>query len=156
MPGIKDLNHLSQAELSYLWECSTRTIQRKPELESLRHGSGQGCYYVWSECHAHEKAQMSQDQEGEISHADRLKKAQADNAELDLAVKLGRLLVAEDVESAYSKALASMRARLLSIPASAGLRIDPSHTQAQREEIIRKDIHEALEALVGLTGGSHD
>ena len=42
-----------------------------------------------------------------------------------------------------------MRARLLSIPSTAALRINATHTQAQREAIIRADIYEALESLKG-------
>lgn len=147
MPGIKDLNHLTQPELALLWEVSTRTIQRKPEAEPLRHGSGQGCYYVWSECRAFEKAQMSQARDGGEDHGERLKKVKADEAEVNFAVKMGSLLVATDVRETWANECAAMRARLLSIPASAALKIDPHMTQAQREDVIRRDIYEALESL---------
>lgn len=149
MTGIKDLNRLSQAELSYLWEISTRTIQRKPECESLRHGSGQGCYYVWSECRAWEKAQLSQARGEDLDHGERLKKVKADDAEVDFAVKMGTLLESSKVRETWANECAAMRARLLSIPASAALKIDPTMTQTQREEIIRRDICEALESLTG-------
>jgi hypothetical protein len=44
-----DLGRLKQAELALLWACSVRTVRRRPGNDSLRHGSGQGCYCVWDE-----------------------------------------------------------------------------------------------------------
>ena len=152
MPCIKDLNRLSREELALLWGCSTRTINRLPVIETLRHGSGQGSHYVWGECRLHIpglQSQASSQNPEQLSHGERLKKVKADDAELDLALKQKTLVLASDVVETWSNKLAAMRARLLSIPSTAALRIDPSHTQAQREGIIRKDIYEALEALAG-------
>ena len=42
-----------------------------------------------------------------------------------------------------------MRGRLLSIPSTAALKIDSTMTQIQREEIIRREIYEALTSLSG-------
>lgn len=149
MSGIIDLNRLSQTQVAELWGCSTRTIQRLPELPTLRHGSGQDAYYVWSECRAVRDAHLTQGAGGELSHGDRLKKIKADDAELDLALKQGSLADAVKVREVWACECAAMRARLLSIPATAAVKISPSMTQAQREGIIREDIYEALESLSG-------
>jgi phage terminase Nu1 subunit (DNA packaging protein) len=149
MADINNLDHLSQTELALLWGVSTRTIQRLPELPSLRHGSGHDSYYVWSEFLALQKSRMSQGGAGNLSHADRLKKIQADDAELDLEVKKKTILPADPVRRVWANECAAMRARLLSIPSTAAMRINSTHSQAQREGIIRKDIYEALDCLKG-------
>lgn len=88
-----------------------------------------------------------------MTHRERLNKAKADDAELDLAVKLGQLLPSEKVREQWAEECAAMRARLLSIPSTAALKIDGDMDQAQREGIIRKEIFEALEML---SGGKND
>lgn len=149
MNPIRDLDRLSQTELATLWGCSTRTIQRLPELPTLRHGVGQDAYYVWAEFLAAQKGRMSQGGPATLSHSERLKKIQADDQELDLEVKKKTLLVAKKVRVVWANECASMRARLLSIPHTAAVQIDSTHSQAERMSIIRQEIHEALESLKG-------
>lgn len=144
-----DLNELKQADVMALLGRTDRTIQLWHGKGLPRNGEGRGCTYVWADVLAWYVAFVSGSQGGELSHSERLKKVQADDKELDLAVKRGQLLLAEDVRTVWANECAAMRARLLSIPATAALKIDPSHTQAQREAIIRRDIHEALESLSG-------
>jgi hypothetical protein len=148
MSSIKDLNRLSREDLAMLWGCSTRTINRAPGIETLRHGTGQGSFYVWDECRTLIPGVQSRLSHPDgLSHGDRLKKIKADDAELDLALKMKTLMLASDVRENRASAYASMRARLLSIPATASVRIDQTHSQAEREAVIRKLIYEALESL---------
>ena len=61
----------------------------------------------------------------------------------------GTLLEAEDVSRTWCEALANMRAKLLNLPAKAGVRIEDGMALAEREEIIREVVDEALEELSG-------
>lgn len=115
----------------------------------MRHGSGQDGHYVWDECRPIRDAHLTQGKGAELSHADRLKKVKADDAELDLAVKQKSLVEASKVRDVWASECAAMRARLLSIPTTAAVVISPTMTQGQREAVIRKAIYEALESLSG-------
>jgi terminase small subunit / prophage DNA-packing protein len=147
-----DLESLKQIDLARFFNKNERTIQRWHEQGLPRHGEGKGCYYVWAEVLPWYVAFVSGSTGGDsenMSHKNRLEKVKADDAELDFAVKRGTLLVATKVREQWANECAAMRGRLLSIPAMAALKIDASHSQAQREEIIRRDIYEALENLKG-------
>ena len=145
-----DLDSLKQIDLARIFGKNERTIQRWHDQGLPRHGEGRGTVYVWSEVLPWFLAFMSGSGDGkEPSHKDRFEKVKADDAELDFALKQGTLMEASKVRETWSSECAAMRARLLSIPATAALRIDPGHTQAQREGIIRDAIYEALEALSG-------
>jgi len=148
------LKTLKQIEVAALLDLSERRIQQL-HFEGLpRNGTGRGGVYDWTEVLAwHDGVISGSKGDEDLSHGERLKKVKADEAELDLAVKLKTLLVASDVRETWANECAAMRARLLSIPSTAAVKIDPSHTQAQREEIIRKEIYEALESL---SGGGRD
>lgn len=79
----------------------------------------------------------------------RLRKIQADDAEADWLVKQGTLLVADKVRETWANECAALRARLLSIPAVAAVKISAATSQAQREAVIKAEIHEALANLSG-------
>jgi phage terminase Nu1 subunit (DNA packaging protein) len=77
----------------------------------------------------------------------RLKKAQADLKELDLAMRRGELASAVDVGNAVTSVLMALRSRLLALPKRmapvvAGLK-KPAEIQAKLE----KDVHQALAEL---------
>ena len=144
------LQALKQAELAALLGVSDRWIRKLTDEGLPGTGVGPGRTYDWQAVLAwRDRRSSGSNDPAQLSHADRLKKVQADDAELDLAVKQKTLMEASRVREVWSKSKAAVRARLLSIPSTAAVRIDPSHTQAQREVIIRKDIYEALELLAG-------
>jgi phage terminase Nu1 subunit (DNA packaging protein) len=147
------LKSLKQTEVAALLDLSERRIQQLHGDGLPRNGSGRGGAYDWTKVRGWWETRISCSfaggGAGVMSHGERLKKIQADDAELDLALKLKTLVRADLVREVYANELASMRARLLSIPATAAMRINDTHTQAQREAIIRKDIYEALTSLTG-------
>jgi phage terminase Nu1 subunit (DNA packaging protein) len=148
----ESLKSLKQAEVLALLGISERRIQQLHGEGLPRNGEGRGVTYVWDQVLAWRDARLSGSQEaasGRISHGERLKKIKADDAELDLELKLKTLMVAAKVRVAWASSKAATRARLLSLPSTVALKIDPSHTQAQREEIIREDVYEALGLLAG-------
>ena len=79
----------------------------------------------------------------------RLDKARADLAELDLAVKEGRLVPASAIEKAWGNIATEVRTRLMSIPASTAPRITSKMTTVEIEAIIREQVDEALKAISG-------
>ena len=150
-PFTIKLTAMKQLDLARLFGKNERTIQRWGEAGLPRHGEGRGCTYVWSEVlewWAKNVAQVGPTDDT-LTHKERLTKAQADKAELELALQYGTLLEASRVADTWAEECAAMRSRLLSIPSAAALKIDSSHGQAQREAIIREEVYEALEALSG-------
>jgi phage terminase Nu1 subunit (DNA packaging protein) len=77
----------------------------------------------------------------------RLRRIQADAAELDLLVKQGTLILVSDVQATWSTECAAMRARLLSLPSTAAAKIGSTMTLTQRQAVIRDEVHEALTCL---------
>lgn len=152
MPGIKDLNRMSQAELAMLWDISTRTIQRKPEWETLRHGSGQGSYYVWSECRQFELAQtaaLSQAADPEsLSDRQRREKAEADLAEMRRDEAGDGLLDAQEVVRVWIAFLGRLKDNLLGLADRAAPEIEQTMTLAERIAIIRRHVNGSLRDVV--------
>lgn len=149
MSNIRDLDCLSQVELALLWGCSTRTIQRKPECEPLRHGFGQGCYYVWSECRAFEKRQMSQDSSDQPNN-DRARKlkAEADMAEMEAAKMAGGLVDAKEAQREMEEALARLKSNLMGFPDRIVPQFEEGGTLAEKLAICRKEMHATLRDIV--------
>ena len=147
------LKSLKQTEVAALLDLSERRIQQLHGDGLPRNGSGRGGAYdwlsVWGWWQARISCSFGTGGAENNSQGERLKRIQADDAELDLELKKKTLMEAAKVRAVWATECAAMRARLLSIPSTAALRIDPSHTQAQREAIIRQDIYEALESLKG-------
>jgi len=146
------LKSLKQTEIAALLDLTERRIQQLHDEGLPRNGTGRGGTYVWADVLAWHTTRISCSGGPEaLTHTDRLRKIQADTAELDFALKQKTLMLASKVRETWANECAAMRARLLSIPSTAAVRIDPSHTQAQREAIIREDIYEALESLSGVS-----
>ena len=78
----------------------------------------------------------------------RLKKAQADKTELEVEVLRKTLIPAEDVQAVWEQYIAHCRARLLSLPDTAGPRV-AGETVPKATRIIRDLVYEALEELKG-------
>jgi terminase small subunit / prophage DNA-packing protein len=77
----------------------------------------------------------------------RLTKAQADKAQLDVAVIEGKLIPTEQVEDTWLNYISNCRARLLNIPNKIAHIILTVDNFAEAENIIKESIHEALEEL---------
>lgn len=77
----------------------------------------------------------------------RLVKAQADKAEMEAEQLKGRLLDAEIVEREWGKVLTNLRQALLSIPSKIAQSVSSASDAVEAEEIIRAQIHEALNEL---------
>ena len=151
MSGIKDLNKMSQAELAMLWGCSTRTIQRKPELEQLRHGSGVGCYYVWSECRAYELTQLSQSI-GADGVTDRQRKdaADANIREMEEAQMAGTLVNAQEASEALVDVLTRLRPSLRGFPGRMLKRIEDVAEFRERLEIGNREMDATLREITAM------
>lgn len=154
MPGIKDLNHLTQSDLASLYGCSTRTIQRDPLCDRLRHGSGPRSYWVWTEWRKAEREELEGlSRKGEdLTDRQRKERADADVAEMERDKMAAILLEADGVRRIWSEQCATMRARILSIPAKIAVQIEDGMPLAVREAMIRDEICEVLEELSGRTG----
>ena len=83
----------------------------------------------------------------------RLARIRADDAQLDIDLKLGKLMAVADAEATWTAACSAMRSRLLSIPATTAVLIGPGRSQVEIEGIVRGAVNEALEALSGRTDG---
>lgn len=77
----------------------------------------------------------------------RLTTAQADTAELDLETKRGKLLVADEVELAWSGAVLRCRQRMLGLPATVAPLVVGKKNAVEIETVISDYIHEALVEL---------
>jgi phage terminase Nu1 subunit (DNA packaging protein) len=77
----------------------------------------------------------------------RLTKAQADKIELEVKVMQGKLLPAEEIESVWSDQVIRMRSKLLAMPVKLSVLLIGKDKQADIEQILRKEIHEALTEL---------
>ena len=146
------LKSLKQVEVAALLGYTERRIQQLHAEGLPRNGSGRGGVYAWTEVLAWRDALISGSNrpKGENgSHSERLKSAQADMAELEYETKVGTLVESSKVRATWANECAAMRARMLSIPSTAAIKIDSTMTQVQREEIIRAEIYEALSSLSG-------
>jgi len=77
----------------------------------------------------------------------RLTKAQADKAQLDVAVLEGKLIPTDMVESTWLNYIANCRARLLTIPTKIAHLILACEDFKDAEKIIKDAIYETLEEL---------
>lgn len=149
MPSIKDLNQMSQAELALLWRVSTRTIQRLSENETLRHGSGQGCYYVWEECWDRGPHSLAANVAGDDgSDKARKLRAEADIAEMEALEMAGSLLDRAKAVQGWSALLGRLKDNLLGYPGRVADRLEPGMVLAEREDVLRKEIHAVLRDVV--------
>jgi phage terminase Nu1 subunit (DNA packaging protein) len=86
------------------------------------------------------------DNEELIKNRIRLEKSKADMAELDLSLRLGELLIADDVKDQIIIMVSNAKAKLLAIPAAVGAQGVGLH-RAALEELVQKLLHEALHEL---------
>lgn len=75
--------------------------------------------------------------------------AEAEIAELELAQVHGRLVVAEDVISAWSDVLGAVKARMLSIASKAAPVLATENNAGMCQQIVEDLVREALEELSG-------
>lgn len=148
MNAIKDLNKLSQAEFSALLGVSTRTIQRNPRLEALRHGSGQGCFYVWAEFWKVYGPDLSQAPGGD-KETDRARKdrADADLAELEVARRSGQLLDRAEAVATWSSLLSRLKQNLLGLGGRLAPRLVDGLTLAERQDLLDREVKASLREL---------
>lgn len=81
--------------------------------------------------------------------------ADAGAAELDLALKRGKLADIESLAYAHGRSCARLRTRLLAIPSKLAPQAHRTKTIAEIEAMIRREITEALEELSGVTPTKH-
>ena len=86
---------------------------------------------------------------GELKDRDRKVRAEADVAEMEAAKMAGSLVEVAVVQADLATRISNTRARLLQVPVKAALRLEDGMPVAAREELIRLEIHEALEELAG-------
>ena len=148
------LNKLQQVDLAALFGVTDRTV-RNWDFEGLPgNGEGRGRYYVWPEVLAWYLARNSGSGTGEDPTArERKDMAEAELAELKLGQLRGTLLQVEDVRATWSEVLGRVRAKLLSIPPKAAVRLGDGLTAAQRQEVIQQEVDEALAELSSQGGG---
>ncbi len=77
----------------------------------------------------------------------RLTKAQADKAQLDVAVLEGKLIPTDMVEQTWLNYIANCRARLLTLPNKVAHLVVACDEFQEAEKIIKESIYEALEEL---------
>ena len=77
----------------------------------------------------------------------RLTKAQADKAQLDVAVIEGKLVPTDQVENTWNNYIANCRGKLLTIPNKITHLVLASEDFAEIEKIIKNAIYEALQEL---------
>ena len=77
----------------------------------------------------------------------RLIKAQADMAEIDLAIKTGSLVAVETIESDWSQMVSSCRSKLLAIPSKAAYQISGLEEVVEIEKFLKRTINDALSEL---------
>ena len=82
-----------------------------------------------------------------VEETTRLKKFQADKAELEVNQLEGRLIPANLVESTWSTLVANAHAKFLNIPDNLAHRVAGANDYNERRDLIQKEIYEALEEL---------
>ena len=148
MPSIKDLNSLSREELALLWGCSTRTINRLPVIETLRHGAGQGSHYVWDECRLHIPGLQSQGSEGSEGDRARKLKAEADMAEMEAQTMALTLVNAAEVQATWEDFLSRLRTNLLGFPDRLIPLLEEAQTSRERLAIGKREMNTTLRDIV--------
>jgi phage terminase Nu1 subunit (DNA packaging protein) len=80
----------------------------------------------------------------------RLKRAQADKLEMELALRRGELVAAEDVGEYLAGILSALRAKMLALPKRLAPVVIGLKKPAEVSNRMEKDVHEALLELAGL------
>lgn len=82
-----------------------------------------------------------------VEESTRLKKFQADKAELEVNQLEGKLIPAELVRATWSTLVANAHAKFLNIPTNLAHQVLAVENFVEAEELIKKSIYEALEEL---------
>lgn len=77
----------------------------------------------------------------------KLAKKQQEKINIQIEQMQGDLVPAGEVKKAWTMLVAAMRARLLSIPTKAAPLVIVADTQGEAKEILRKQVHDALNEL---------
>lgn len=142
-----DLNRLTQPQFAALLGRTVRTIQRNPHLEKLRHGSGQGCYYVWSEFWAWLNPNLSPDGDGGDDRK-RKDRADADLAELKRDQVAGSLVDRAGAVRAWGAYLGRLKQNLLGYGGRVAPRLVDGQTLAERQDVLDREMRASLRELV--------
>lgn len=89
-------------------------------------------------------------------HRARLTAARADITELERDKLAGRQVPVEEVERAWQTVVATMRSRLLTIPSKVAARILAAKNANEAQEIIRREVYDALAELEGVVYEAED
>lgn len=146
------LQLLKQTDLMALFGVTDRTIQLWHAKGLPRTGEGRGCTYAWAQVLPWYVAYISgsgKDDRG-VSDRDRLVRAQANLAEMELAERAGLLVRTEDVRASAEEVLSRVRAKLLAIPNRVAGRMTGEETREQRQELLRDEVHQALAELAAM------
>jgi phage terminase Nu1 subunit (DNA packaging protein) len=84
-----------------------------------------------------------------VEESTRLKKFQADKAELEVNQLEGKLIPAELIKDTWSSEIANAKAKFMNIPDNLAHRIAAANDYNERRDMIQKEIYEALEELAG-------
>jgi len=79
----------------------------------------------------------------------RKRKHEANIIEREDQLGAGKVMLVADAEEAWGNILAGIRARLLSIPPKVAALLSADLSVAERSEIVRREIYEALDTLAG-------
>ena len=142
-----NLERLTQPEFAALLGRTVRTIQRNPHLEKLRHGTGQGCYYVWSEFWAWLNPNLAPDDAGGDDKK-RRERAEADLAELKRDQVAGSLIDRAGAVRVWSTYLGRLQQNLLGYGGRVAPRLADGQTLAERQELLDREMHASLRELV--------
>lgn len=92
-------------------------------------------------------AQASDDATDLTAQRIRLTKAQADMAELDLQQRAGQLVSVDEITAEWGSMLATVRTRLLAMPAKLAPVIVTERTAGGAFAMLEREVHEALTEL---------
>lgn len=84
------------------------------------------------------------------AHRTRLVKVRADLLEMEQAQTEGKLIPAEDVESAWVDVMANCRAKMLSIPTKAAPEVFAAESLVEVKAILKTSVNEALSELASV------
>jgi len=121
----ESLKSLKQSELMALLGLSDRRIQQLHGEGLPRNGAGRGVTYDWQAVRTWEMDRVAgSGKDGDpLTDKQRKDRAEADMAEMDRDLQAGQLMETGAVRQTWSEECANMRARLLSIPSKAAVRL---------------------------------
>lgn len=144
---------------------TTRQLQNLVERGLKKHGNGKQVFYVWSEVfpwYLDYKLQLAaKTKSTSVEHPDlelaqaRKYEFEAQRAELKLAKERGEVAAIADIEHALSSCFATVRSRLLSMPAKLAPNLANTRKPAQAKAIVENEILAILAELIVSAGVVH-